>query len=47
MLETSPRPVRNIVARGELEARRDGDVAAVRLLISVASVETAALRAAP
>ncbi len=39
MLGVSRRAVRNLVARGELEARRDGDGAAARTLIPVASVE--------
>jgi len=39
MLGVSRRAVRNLVARGELEASRDGTGAAARLLISLASVE--------
>jgi hypothetical protein len=39
MLGVSPRAVRNLATRGELEARRDGDGAAGRVLITVASVE--------
>jgi Helix-turn-helix domain len=37
MLGVSSRAVRNLIARGELEARSDG--AAARILIPVASVE--------
>lgn len=39
MLGVSHRAVRNLVMRGELEARRDGSGAAARLVIPVASVE--------
>ena len=39
MLGLSRRAVRNLVARGELEANRDGTGAAARLLIPVAAVE--------
>jgi excisionase family DNA binding protein len=39
MLGVSRRAVRNLVTRGELEARRDGDGAAGRVLITVASVK--------
>lgn len=40
MLGTSLRSVRKLVAGGKLEARRDGDGVAERILITVASVET-------
>jgi excisionase family DNA binding protein len=39
MLGASQRAVRNLVARGRLESIRDGEGVAVRLLVSVASVE--------
>ena len=39
MLGMSQRAVRNMVARGRLEGKREGDGAAARLLVSVASVE--------
>jgi excisionase family DNA binding protein len=39
MLGVSRRAVRNLIASGELEAKRDGDGAAARLLIPVAAVE--------
>jgi hypothetical protein len=39
MLGVSQRAVRNLVARGQLESKRDGEGVAVRLLVSVASVE--------
>jgi excisionase family DNA binding protein len=39
MLGVSQRAVRNLVARGRLESKRDGEGVAVRLLVSVASVE--------
>ena len=39
MLGMSQRAVRNLLARGRLEGKRDGDGAAARLLVSVASVE--------
>jgi hypothetical protein len=38
MLGTSLRSVRSLVARGQLEGRRDGDGTAERLLIPVSSV---------
>ena len=40
MLGVSHRAVRNLVARGELEARCDGEGAAARILVPVAPVET-------
>ena len=40
MLGTSLRSVRNLVASGKLEGRRDGDGAAERLLIPVSSVRS-------
>jgi hypothetical protein len=40
MLGTSLRSVRNLVARGKLEGRRDGDGAAERLLIPVSSARS-------
>jgi hypothetical protein len=39
MLGVSRHAVRNLVASGELEAKRDGDGAAARLLIPLSSVE--------
>ena len=39
MLGMSQRAVRNLLARGRLEGKRDGEGAAARLLVSVASVE--------
>jgi DNA-directed RNA polymerase specialized sigma24 family protein len=39
MLGVNQRAVRNLVARGQLESKRDGEGAAVRLLVSVASLE--------
>ena len=39
MLGVNKRAVRNLVIRGQLECRRDGEGAAARLLISVASLE--------
>ena len=39
MLGVNQRAVRNLVARGQLESKRDGGRAAVRLLVSVASLE--------
>ncbi len=39
MLGMSQRAVRNMVARGRLEGKREGEGAAARLLVSVASVE--------
>jgi hypothetical protein len=39
MLGVNQRAVRNFVARGQLESKRDGEGAAVRLLVSVASLE--------
>jgi excisionase family DNA binding protein len=39
MLGVSQRAVRNLVARGRLESTRDGEGAAARFLISVASIE--------
>jgi excisionase family DNA binding protein len=38
MLGVNKRAVRNLVTRGQLESKRDGETAA-RLLISVASLE--------
>ena len=38
MLGVNQRAVRNLIARGRLESKRDGGAAA-RLLVSVASVE--------
>lgn len=38
-LGMSQRAVRNLVARGSLEPRRDGEGVAARLVVSVASVE--------
>jgi DNA-directed RNA polymerase specialized sigma24 family protein len=40
MLGTSLRSVRNLVASGKLEGRRDGDGGAERLLIPVSSVRS-------
>jgi hypothetical protein len=39
MLGVNRRAVRSLVSSGKLEAKRDGDGAATRLLIPVASVE--------
>ena len=39
MLRVSQRAVRNLVGRGRLEGKRDGEGAAARLVVSVASVE--------
>ena len=39
MLGVNQRAVRNLVARGQLESKRDGEGAAARLLVSVASLE--------
>ena len=39
MLGMGRRAVRNLVARGRLEGKREGEGAAARLLVSVASVE--------
>ncbi len=39
MLGVSQRAVRNLVARGQLESKKDGEGVATRLLISVASLE--------
>ena len=39
MLGVSQRTVRNLVGRGQLESKRDGEAMATRLLISVASLE--------
>ena len=39
LLGASQRAVRNLVARGPLESIRDGEGVAVRLLVSVASIE--------
>ena len=39
MLGVSQRAVRNLVARGQLEPKRDGEAMATRLLISVPSLE--------
>ena len=38
MLGVNRRAVRNLIASGELESKKDGDGAAARLLIPVASV---------
>jgi DNA-directed RNA polymerase specialized sigma24 family protein len=39
MLGVNKRAVRNLVARRRLESKRDGEGAAARLLVSVASLE--------
>jgi hypothetical protein len=39
MLGMNKRAVRNLVAQRRLEAKRDGEGAAARLLVSVASLE--------
>ncbi len=39
MLGMSQRTVRNLVANGRLETRRDGQAAAARLVVSTASIE--------
>ena len=38
VLGVSQRAVRNLVGRGQLEAKRDGEAMATRLLISIASL---------
>ena len=47
MLGVSPRAVRNLVAGGKSESRRDGDGAAARLLIPVSSVDPNLAPASP
>lgn len=39
LLSVSPRTVRNLVGRGALEGKREGEGAAARLVVSVASIE--------
>ena len=39
MLRVNQRTVRNLVARRQLEPKRDGEAMATRLLISVSSLE--------